>query len=66
MGGRASEEIFLGDITNGANGDLDMAKNIARRMIHDWGMGKKLYYELQKEDAEREINELLAEAIESA
>jgi cell division protease FtsH len=66
MGGRASEELFLGDITNGANGDLDMGKNIARRMIHDWGMGKKLYYEPQKEDAEREINELLSDAMRKA
>jgi cell division protease FtsH len=66
MGGRASEELFLGDITNGANGDLDMGKNIARRMIHDWGMGQKLYYEPQKQDAEREINELLTDAMVKA
>jgi cell division protease FtsH len=66
MGGRAAEEIFLGDITNGANGDLDMGKNIARRMIHDWGMGQKLYYELTKQDAEREINELLTDAMRKA
>jgi cell division protease FtsH len=66
MGGRASEEHFLGDITNGANGDLDMGKNIARRMIHDWGMGQKLYYEPQKQDAEREINELLTDAMRKA
>jgi cell division protease FtsH len=62
MGGRAAEEVFFGDITNGANGDLDMGKNIARRMIHDWGMGEKFYYEPQKQDAEREINQLLTEA----
>jgi cell division protease FtsH len=66
MGGRASEELFLGDITNGANGDLDMGKNIARRMIHDWGMGQKLYYEPQKQDAEREINDLLTDAMRKA
>jgi cell division protease FtsH len=66
MGGRASEELFLGDITNGANGDLDMGKNIARRMIHDWGMGQNLYYEPQKQDAEREINELLTDAMGKA
>jgi ATP-dependent Zn protease len=53
-------------MTNGANGDLDMAKNIARRMIHDWGMGQKLYYEPQKQDAEREINELLTDAMRKA
>src|SRR5690606_19284762 len=66
MGGRAAENIFLGDMTNGANGDLDSAKNIARKMIHDWGMGQKLYYELNKDDAEREINLLLANAHEEA
>jgi cell division protease FtsH len=66
MGGRAAENIFLGDMTNGANGDLDSAKNIARKMIHDWGMGKKLYYEPTRDDAEREINSLLADAMNSA
>jgi cell division protease FtsH len=66
MGGRAAEETFCGDMTNGANGDLDSAKNIARKMIQDWGMGKKLFYEPEKEDAEAEINELLTEARDQA
>jgi cell division protease FtsH len=66
MGGRAAENVFLGDMTNGANGDLDSAKNIARKMIHDWGMGQKLYYEPNKDDAEREINLLLADASQQA
>lgn len=66
MGGRAAESIFIGDITNGANGDLDMAKSIARRMIHDWGMGQRLYYEPNKEDAEIEINQLLTAAAKEA
>jgi len=66
MGGRAAENVFLGDMTNGANGDLDSAKNIARKMIHDWGMGKKLYYEPSRDDAEREINSLLADAMKTA
>lgn len=62
MGGRAAEKLFYGATTNGANGDLDMAKNIARRMVHDWGMGKKLYYENGKPESEAEINRLLEEA----
>lgn len=62
MGGRAAENIFLGDMTNGANGDLDSSKNIARKMIHEWGMGQKLYYEPNRDDAEREINSLLSNA----
>ncbi|HEX7861945.1 MAG TPA: AAA family ATPase [Verrucomicrobiae bacterium] len=66
MGGRAAENIFIGDMTNGANGDLDSAKNIARKMIHDWGMGKKLYYEPSRDDAEREINSLLEDAMKTA
>jgi cell division protease FtsH len=66
MGGRAAEELFCGDMTNGAHGDLESAKNIARRMIHDWGMGQKLYYEPEKQDAEREINMLLTEAYQEA
>lgn len=66
MGGRAAEELFCGDMTNGAHGDLQTAKNIARQMIHDWGMGQKLYYEPEKEDAEREINMLLTNAWEEA
>jgi cell division protease FtsH len=66
MGGRAAENVFLGDMTNGANGDLDSAKNIARKMIHDWGMGQKLYYEPNRDDAEREINLLLANAMQEA
>jgi cell division protease FtsH len=66
MGGRAAEEAFCGDMTNGAHGDLETAKNIARRMIHDWGMGQQLYYEPEKQDAEREINMLLTRACEEA
>jgi cell division protease FtsH len=66
MGGRAAEEIFCGDMTNGAHGDLESAKNIARRMILDWGMGQQLYYDPDRQDAEREINALLTEACAEA
>jgi cell division protease FtsH len=66
MGGRAAEKIFYGATTNGANGDLDMAKSIARRMVHDWGMGQKLYYEAGKPEAEAEINRLLENADQEA
>ena len=38
MGGRAIEEIEIGDITSGAAGDIRMATNIARSMVCDWGM----------------------------
>lgn len=62
MGGRAAEKTFYGATTNGASGDLQMARDIARKMIHEWGMGEKLYYELEQRDAEVEINRLLENA----
>ena len=66
MGGRAAEKTFYNSTTNGAAGDLDMARKIARKMIHEWGMGEKLYYEPEKQDAEIEINRLLEEADRAA
>jgi ATP-dependent Zn protease len=39
-----------------------MARKIARKMIHEWGMGEKLYYELEQGEAETEINRLLQTA----
>jgi cell division protease FtsH len=62
MGGRAAEKTFYGSTTNGAAGDLDMARKVARKMIHEWGMGERLYYEADQKDAEVEINRLLQTA----
>ena len=66
MGGRAAERTFFGSTTNGASGDLDVARKIARKMIHEWGMGEKLYYETEMQDAEKEINRLLEAADQKA
>jgi cell division protease FtsH len=38
LGGRASEEIVYGDVTTGAESDLDNASQIARQMVGRWGM----------------------------
>ncbi len=38
QGGRASEEVVYGDVTTGAESDLDNASNIARQMAGRWGM----------------------------
>ncbi len=62
MGGRAAEKVFYSTTTNGANGDLNTARDIASRMVHDWGMGERLYYEPKQADAEAEINRLLENA----
>ncbi len=42
LGGRASEEFFLKDISTGAADDLDKATDIARAMITRYGMGTEL------------------------
>ena len=42
MGGRVAEEIFLGDVSSGAFGDIQQATRVARAMICDWGMSDKL------------------------
>lgn len=39
LGGRAAEEVALGEITTGAENDLAEATRLARRMITRWGMG---------------------------
>jgi len=39
LGGRASEETALEDITTGAENDLLEATRLARRMVTRWGMG---------------------------
>jgi cell division protease FtsH len=38
LGGRASEELMLGEITTGAENDLIEATRIARKMTIHWGM----------------------------
>jgi cell division protease FtsH len=40
LGGRAAEEIVLGDITTGAENDLVEATRLVRRMITRWAMGE--------------------------
>jgi cell division protease FtsH len=42
MGGRASEEIVFGDVTSGAENDIQRATAMARRMVTQWGMSDKL------------------------
>lgn len=38
MGGRAAEEIIFGEVSTGAQNDLQRASDIARRMVTDYGM----------------------------
>jgi cell division protease FtsH len=38
LGGRAAEELVYGDVTTGAENDMDHASQIARQMAGRWGM----------------------------
>jgi cell division protease FtsH len=42
LGGRAAEELALGDITTGAQNDLKEASQLVRRMVSVWGMGEQI------------------------
>ncbi|MBI3252778.1 MAG: ATP-dependent zinc metalloprotease FtsH, partial [Candidatus Omnitrophica bacterium] len=42
LGGRASEELHFGEITTGAHNDLEVATQIARRMVCEFGMSEKM------------------------
>ena len=41
MGGRAAEEVMLGDISTGASNDIARATDIVKSMITDYGMSGK-------------------------
>jgi len=42
LGGRAAEEIVFGDLTTGAESDLQQLTQIARHMVGRWGMSEKI------------------------
>jgi cell division protease FtsH len=42
LGGRAAEKIVFDEYTNGAESDLKAVKNIAKKMICQWGMSERL------------------------
>jgi cell division protease FtsH len=42
LGGRAAEEVFVGDISSGAQMDITQATRLVRSMVCEWGMNEKL------------------------
>lgn len=42
MGGRCAEEVFVGDVSSGAQQDIERATHIARSMVCEWGMSDKV------------------------
>ncbi|HSI85155.1 MAG: ATP-dependent zinc metalloprotease FtsH [Candidatus Methylacidiphilales bacterium] len=50
MGGRVAEEVFLGDISSGASGDIRHATYFAKKMVCEWGMSETLGMVLYNDD----------------
>ncbi|MCE2982915.1 MAG: cell division protein FtsH, partial [Parachlamydia sp.] len=42
MGGRVAEEVFVQDVSSGAQQDIERATQLARSMVCKWGMSDKL------------------------
>jgi cell division protease FtsH len=42
LGGRAAEQLIYGEITTGAESDLEQATRIARQMVGRWGMSDRI------------------------
>lgn len=59
LGGRAAEEIVYGhqSSSTGSTADLEMAFQLARRMIVEFGMGKHIIYPFLSEDYKKRIDE---------
>jgi len=61
MGGRAAEEIFLGEMTTGAGNDIEQASDLARKMVCEFGMSSLGPIAFGKKDEQiflgREINQ---------
>jgi cell division protease FtsH len=74
LGGRAAEEIVIGDISTGAHNDLSRATDIARSMVKEYGMSRigQVYYASNRRaqflvpmpEAAGEYSEATAEAID--
>ena len=42
MGGRIAEDLIFGEITTGAQNDIEQATEMARKMVCEWGMSETL------------------------
>jgi cell division protease FtsH len=42
LGGRAADEIAIGEVSTGAQNDLQRVTDIARSMVTEWGMSERL------------------------
>jgi cell division protease FtsH len=42
LGGRIAEQLVFGEVTTGAENDLEQATNLARKMVSRWGMSEAI------------------------
>jgi len=42
LGGRVAEQVVYGDVSTGAEADLDQVSRIARQMVGRWGMSERI------------------------
>jgi len=69
LAGRAAEEIFFGEITNGASDDLQKVQRIATSMISAFGMDKEigpLSYHSDEQGFQKPFSEATGEKIDKA
>jgi cell division protease FtsH len=76
LGGRVAEEVVFGDISTGAQNDLQRATDIARSMVTEYGMSERLgpliftrepraaHLDLEIRPKEREYSERIAQEID--
>ena len=75
LGGRVSELIFFGSVTNGASDDLKKATQLAQTIVETFGMGKKsglvsynlserYYSEIMKDMLETEVKAIIDECMD--
>lgn len=55
LAGRASEEVFLGSVSTGSSGDLEICTKIAVSMIQNYGMGDSMVYGYKKGGVNEDI-----------
>lgn len=66
MGGRAAEDVMLGDVTGGAVDDMMRASKMAREALMRLGAGQYGPYLPSGREAERDLDELAAKAVKQA
>jgi cell division protease FtsH len=51
--GRLAEDLVLGDVNTGASADIRQATDLARKMVTEWGMSKRVGFVYYGEDDRR-------------